>query len=97
MRDVVNTKYARVKLADVGVRLLPGRPVVTTDTIRGDLIAAYRQLEAEGFVQDADAFARDLIVERNATNRNRVDVLWPAILINNLRVFALLAQFRHAA
>lgn len=97
MRDVVNTKYARVKLADVGVRLLPGRPVVTTDTIRGDLIAAYRQLEAEGFVQDADAFSRDLIVERNATNRNRVDVLWPAILINNLRVFALLAQFRHAA
>lgn len=97
MRDVVNTKYARVKLADVGTRLLPGRPVVTTDTIRGDLIAAYRQLEAEGFVQGSDVFAANLVVERNSGNRNRVDVLWPAILINNLRVFALLAQFRHAA
>ena len=96
MRDVVNTKYARVKLADVGTRLLPGRPVVTTDTIRGDLIAAYRQLEAEGFLQDAEAFAANLIVERNSGNRNRVDVLWPAVLINNLRVFALLAQFRQA-
>lgn len=97
MRDVVTTKYSRVKLADVGTRLLPGRGVVTTDTIRGDLIAAYRQLEAEGFVQGSDAFSANLIVERNANNRNRVDVLWPAVLINNLRVFALLAQFRHAA
>ena len=36
----------------------------------------------------------NLIVEQNASNPNRVDCLWPGTLINQLRIFALLAQFR---
>ena len=94
MSDVVSTKYARVKLAADGARLLPGSNVVTPSVIKADIIAAYRQLEAEGMVQDAAAFGAGLVVEKNATNPNRVDVLWPGVLINQLRTFALLAQFR---
>ena len=51
-------------------------------------------MEYNGYVQDADGFAKALIVERNNANPNRVDVLWPGTLINQLRIFALLAQFR---
>ena len=47
-----------------------------------------------GYAQDADAFAKNIIVEQNASNPNRVDVLWPGTLINQLRIFALLNQFR---
>ena len=59
-----------------------------------DQIAQYQTLEYQGYVQDSASFAKNLIVEQNATNPNRVDVLWPGTLINQLRIFALLNQFR---
>jgi len=42
-------------------------------------------------VQD---IAAGLIVEQNAKNPSRVDVLWDGVLINQLRIFAVLTQFR---
>ena len=93
-RSLVTSKYARVKLAADGTRFAPGSAIVTPKIIKADLIAQYGALEYDGFVQDAKAFAKELIVEQNRTNPNRVDVLWPGTLINQLRIFALLAQFR---
>ncbi|WP_260927368.1 phage tail sheath subtilisin-like domain-containing protein [Novosphingobium sp. 9] len=94
MRSRIETKFGRVKLAADGTRVIAGSKVVTPKTIRADQIAAYRELEEAGFVQNADDFAKNLIVEKNATNPNRVDVLWPGTLIDQLRVFAMLVQFR---
>lgn len=93
LRAVVSTKYSRVKLAADGTRLNPGANVVTPNIVRADLIAAYRQMEGEGLVQGSEAFAAALIVEINASNPSRLDVLYPANLVGGLRVFALLAQF----
>lgn len=94
LSGVVSTKYGRVKLAADGTRLLPGSNVVTPSTIRADIIANYRQLEAEGMVQNAADFAANLVVEKDADRPNRVNVLWPGTLIEQLRVFAVLFQFR---
>ncbi len=94
MASMVTTKYARMKLAADGTRFAAGSAIVTPNTIRGDLIAEYRELEYDGFVQQGDAFKAGLIVEQNSANPNRVDVLWPGTLIDQLRIFALLAQFR---
>lgn len=94
MRTMVTSKYARVKLANDGTRFAQGSNIVTPSSIRADLIAKYREFEYNGLVQNADLFAKQLIVQRNTSNPNRVDVLWPGTLINQLRVFALLAQFR---
>jgi len=94
LKSVVTTKYARVKLAADGTRLSPNSNVVTPSTIKADIIAAYIALELAGFVQQSDVFAQNLIVEKDATNPNRVNVLWPGILIDQLRVFATLIQFR---
>ncbi|WP_317201483.1 phage tail sheath subtilisin-like domain-containing protein [Janthinobacterium sp.] len=94
LKSVVTTKYARVKLAANGTRFAAGSNVVTPNVIRADLIAQYRQLESQGLVQNGQAFKDALIVQQNATNPNRVDVLYPSTLINQLRIFALLAQFR---
>lgn len=39
-------------------------------------------------------FQQYLIVERDPNNPNRLSVLFPPDLVNQLRVFALLYQFR---
>jgi phage tail sheath gpL-like len=93
LKSLVTTKYARKKLAADGTRVEPGTNVVTPSTIKSDLIARYQTLEKNGYVQGSAVFAQGLIVQQNSTNPNRVDVLYPAILIDQLRIFALLMQF----
>ncbi|ARF52785.1 phage tail sheath subtilisin-like domain-containing protein [Pantoea stewartii] len=94
LRSVVTSKYARMKLAASGTKFASGAAIVTPNIIRAELIAQYSTLETNGFVQDSTGFASGLIVEQNSSNPNRVDVLWPGVLINQMRVFALLNQFR---
>ncbi|WP_323169767.1 phage tail sheath subtilisin-like domain-containing protein [Pantoea agglomerans] len=94
LRSAITSKFPRMKLAADGTRFAPGSAIVTPSTIKAELIAQYKALEKNGFVQDSKSFAAGLIVEQNSTNVNRVDVLWPGTLINQLRVFALLNQFR---
>lgn len=94
LAGVVTSKYARMKLAADGTRFAPGAAIVTPSIIKADIIAEYQTLEYNGYVQNSTAFAQALVVQINATNPNRIDVLWPATLIDQLRVFALLAQFR---
>lgn len=94
LSTLVTTRYARVKLAPNGTRFAPGSAIVVPDVVKEDLIAKYREMEADGFVTDSDAFAAAIIVEQNTGNPSRLDVLWPGSLISGLRIFALLAQFR---
>ena len=82
------------KLANDGTRYGAGQAIVTPSVIRGELVALYRQLELSGIVENADLFKQYLIVERNADNPNRLDVLFPPDLVNQLRIFAVLNQFR---
>lgn len=96
IRSFIQTKYARVKIADDGQRVAPGAAVVTPAVIRADIIGRYRFNEQRGFVQDTETFKQRLVVERNASNRSRVDVLWPIVPIDQLRQVALLAQFRQS-
>ncbi|MEM5371357.1 phage tail sheath subtilisin-like domain-containing protein [Paraburkholderia azotifigens] len=94
LRSVITTKYPRHKLADDGTSFGAGAAIVTPSVIRGELAAEYAAMEEDGLVENAAAFAANLIVERNANDPNRLDVLFPPDLVNQLRVFAVLAQFR---
>ena len=94
LKSVITSKYGRHKLANDGTRFGAGQAIVTPNVIRGEMIASYYALERLGIVENADAFAQYLIVERSATNPNRLDVLFPPDLVNQLRVFALQYQFR---
>jgi phage tail sheath gpL-like len=93
-RQAITSKYARVKLADDGTRFGPGQAIVTPGIIRGELISQYFIDEFNGLVENASAFQKNLLVERDPNDPNRVNVLYPPDLINQLRVFAVLAQFR---
>jgi phage tail sheath gpL-like len=93
-RQAITSKYARCKLADDGTRFGPGQAIVTPGIIRGELIAEYAVDEFNGLVQDSVDFAANLLVERDSNDPNRVNVLYPPGLVNQLRIFAVLAQFR---
>lgn len=93
-RQAITSKYPRHKLADDGTRFGAGQAIVTPKIIKAELVAQYRADEFLGRVENAKAFKQNLIVERNANDPNRIDVLYPPDLINQLRIFAVLAQFR---
>jgi phage tail sheath gpL-like len=93
-RQAVTSKFGRCKLADDGTRFGPGQAIVTPGVIKAELIAQYQQDMFDGLVENASAFQANLLVERDPNDPNRVNVLYPPDLINQLRVFAVLAQFR---
>lgn len=94
LRGRITSKYGRHKLANDGTQFGAGQAIVTPGTIRAELIAAYKDLEREGIVENSELFAQYLIVERDANNPNRLNVLFPPDYVNQLRIFALLNQFR---
>lgn len=94
LRNNLAQKFARSKLADDGTRFGPGQPVVTPAIIKSELVAHYATMERDGLVENADAFASGTIVERDGNDPNRVNVLYTPDLVNQLRVMAILNQFR---
>ena len=92
-RQRFSTKFGRYKLANDGTRFGPGQRVVTPSTARAEAIALFRQWENAGLVENADAFKDALVVERNASDPNRLDFLIPPDLVNQLRVLAASISF----
>jgi len=93
-RQAITSKYPRHKLADDGTRFGAGQAIVTPNIIKAELVAEYRVMEFNGLVENGDAYKANLIVERDPNNPNRVNVLSPPDLVNQLRIFAVLGQFR---
>ena len=93
-RQAITNKFPRCKLANDGTRFGPGQAIVTPKIIKGELIAEYEVDSYNGLVENTQAFVNNLLVERDDVDPNRVNVLYPPDLINQLRVFAVLAQFR---
>jgi len=94
VRSRISLKYPRHKLAGNDARFGPGQAIVTPRILTAELIALFRELEQAGLVENLDQFKADLIVERNATDPNRVDALIPPDLVNQFRIFAGQVQFR---
>ena len=93
-RARITQKFPRHKLADDGTLFGPGQAIVTPNIARQELLAAYREMEYLGLVENYELFKQNLIVERNFNDPNRLDVLLPPDIVNQLRVFAVLAEFR---
>lgn len=83
----------RFKLADDGFPVQPGSFVATPSTIAQETIALFTELRNAGLIENLDDFIENLRVERDAADRNRVNVLLPADLINQFNVIAGLFQF----
>ncbi|MDR1311926.1 MAG: phage tail sheath subtilisin-like domain-containing protein [Burkholderiaceae bacterium] len=94
VRARIAQRFPRYKLADDGTQFPPGQTVVTPKIIRAELIALALDWIDAGLVENIEQFKTDLLVERNTTDVNRVDVLLPPDLVNQFRVFAAQLQFR---
>ncbi len=94
LRFRIQQKFPRHKLGNDGTRYGPGQAIATPAVVKAEIVGHYREMEYLGIVENADAFVANLIVERNVSNPNRLDVLYPPDLVNQLDVFAVLAQYR---
>lgn len=86
-------KFPRHKLANDGVRYAPGQKILTPKGAKAEAIAKFRQWEELGLVEGAEQFKRDIIVERNESDANRLDFLLPPDLVNQLRVSGVQIAF----
>lgn len=94
LRARIGQKFPRHKLANDGTQFAPGQAVVTPILIRMEILHLFREWELAGLAEDFDQFNRDLIVERNSTDQDRIDAVIPPNTVNQFRVFAGAVQFR---
>jgi len=83
----------RFKLADDGFPVTPGSFIATPATVKQETIALFKLLYDRGLVENFDDFRANLVVERDLSDRNRVNVLLPPDLVNQFRILAGLIQF----
>jgi len=93
-RDYILRKYPRHKLANDGTRYGAGQPVVTPVVMKAEAISKFREWERLGLVENMADFKANLISERNASDPNRLDMLLPPDLVNQLRIVGSKIQFR---
>lgn len=83
----------RFKLADDTFPVQPGTKVAQPKTVRQEIIALFTLLRDDALIENLDEFITNLIVERNESDKTRIDVLLPPDLINQFRILAGLIQF----
>ena len=87
LRTKLTNAYGRMALADDTNPPIQG--VARPRDIRNTIIAGYVELNQLAVVENVDVFEDRLIVERNATDPNRVDVYLPIDHVNQLRIIAV--------
>lgn len=92
-RNLWQRKYPRHKLRSDGSNIPPGQAILTPKTAKAEIVAWFRSMEDLGLVENVDQFKRDLIVERNATDPNRLDIQMSPDVVNQLRVLGMQIAF----
>ena len=83
----------RFKLADDTFPAQPGSYVARPKDVKQETIALFTLLRDRGLIENLDEFIDNLVVERDITDVNRINVLIPCDLINQFRVLAGNVQF----
>lgn len=80
----IQIRYPRHKLADDDTQFGAGQAIMTPQQGKGEALLWFREKEKQGLVEGFDQFQRDLVVERNQSDPNRLDWLLAPNLINQL-------------
>lgn len=83
----------RFKLADDTFPLTGGEKIATPSVVKQEILALFMELQDAGLIENIEEFKTALIVERNASDKTRVDVLLPPDIINQFRILATQIQF----
>ena len=92
-RARITQRFPRYKLAGDTVPVSPGQKIATPKVIRAELIALAKDLLDQAIIEDLQQFKNDLVVEIDANDPNRCNVLSSPNLVNQLRIFAEQIQF----
>jgi phage tail sheath gpL-like len=90
----LETKWNGFKLADDGTTFGPGQKIVTPKMLKADAFDWAEAMQEQGLIENVDVFQANLVVQRNATDKNRVDFLLPPDLVNQFLAGAGNIQFR---
>lgn len=94
VRARLSQVFPRHKLADDGGDYDPLQAIATPSIIKAELVALFRDLVRAAIVENIEQFIQDIRVVRNTEDSDRVDILLPPDLVNQLRVTATSIQFR---
>lgn len=89
IRQKLTNVHGRKALADSNPSNNPG--IVTAEDIKLTMIHAYEDLVALGVFENAEMFARDIVVERDLVDANRVNASLPLDHVNQLHIVAAAA------
>lgn len=92
--SVIGTRYQGFKIVSDPAVISAGNKTTSPLRIKGDIIAWGLDLVSAGIIEDIKTFKDSLVVERNNTDQNRVDVLMSPDLVNQLNLIATLIQFK---
>jgi phage tail sheath gpL-like len=88
VRERLDETYRRMLFADVATTEFTASPA----TIRATVYAALLDLEEAAVIQDVEANAAALVVERNGSDTSRVDIDLPAEIVPGLHVLAAVVR-----
>lgn len=93
---MVTTRYPRHKLADDNVLPLidPAQPIVTAKLMEQAILEIALGWVEAGLIENFDLFKETLNVYRDTADRNRLNCVCHPDVVNQLRVFADLIQFK---
>lgn len=83
----------RFKLVSDTFPVQPNTNVVQPKTVKDEIISLFTQLRDKGLIENLDDFKTNLVVERDETDQNRVNVLLPPDLVNQFMVLGSIIQF----
>lgn len=83
----------RFKLADDTFPVQPGSYVATPKTVKQEIVALFTELQEKGLIENLKDFITNLVIERDSTDRDRINVLMAPDLVNQFRLLAGLIQF----
>jgi phage tail sheath gpL-like len=92
-RMVTRFILPRFKLADDSTPIAPGAKIARPKDVRSESIAVFTLLRDAGLIENLDDFITNIVVERDAVDVNRVNVLLPPDLVNQFRILAGTLQF----
>lgn len=93
VRVRIATKFSNFKLADDGNEV-SGQPMVTPGILKAELLAHFRDCQELGWVENFEQFKREILIERDQNDPNRVNGILPPDFINAFMVGAFSIQFR---
>ncbi|MGU5635161.1 phage tail sheath subtilisin-like domain-containing protein [Aeromonas veronii] len=96
IKVMVTNRYPRHKLADDNVlaQIDPAQPVVTPKLMEQAILEVALDWVTAGLMENFDLFKETLSVYRDTADRNRLNCVCHPDVVNQLRVFAALIQFK---